>query len=112
MVIPQLAEVADEVDRQLELRGSYTCPACGYPALDYPPRVPTGEGSGKICPSCGFEFGVSDDIEGFTYEQWRGHWVEQGMPWATARFWTPPDGWDPREQLQRLLDTGGESATT
>lgn len=88
---------------------SYTCPVCGFPDLDDPPRSPSGGGSYEICPSCGFEFGVTDDDQGFTYEQWRVKWVNAGMPWQGYDMPKPID-WNPVAQLQRLPlsnDSGG-----
>jgi hypothetical protein len=83
----------------------YQCPVCGYPDLAEPPRsIRSGGGSYEICPSCGFEFGVTDDDEGFTYEQWRERWVAEGMPWRGAR--AAPSGWDPSEQLASLVEPG------
>jgi hypothetical protein len=83
---------------------SYMCPVCGFPELQEPPRSPrTGGGSYEICPSCGFEFGVTDDDRGFTYDQWRQSWIDRGMPWASAAFRPAPEGWDPGVQLQRVL---------
>jgi hypothetical protein len=79
---------------------NYTCPVCGYPGLDEPPRSASGGGSYEICPSCGFEFGVSDDDLGFTYDEWRKRWIDSGMPWDSADIEPVPDGWDPRKQLQ------------
>lgn len=78
------------------------CPACGYPDLREPPRSATGGGSYEICPSCGFEFGVSDDDAGFTYEQWRREWVAEGMPWRGLG--PRPEGWNPTEQLRAVGD--------
>jgi hypothetical protein len=84
---------------------AYSCPVCGYPALKEPPRsARTGAGSYEICPSCGFEFGVTDDDRGFTYEGWRDDWVSRGMPWDSQDIEAPPDGWDPRRQLQKIID--------
>lgn len=82
-----------------------TCPVCGYPSLFEPPRSRSGGASYEICPSCGFQFGVSDDDEDFTYEGWRGRWVAGGMPWSSVSIPRPPD-WDPAAQLARLLDRG------
>lgn len=89
----------------------YTCPVCGYPNLDEPPRSTTsGGGSYEICPSCRFEFGVTDDDRGFTYEQWREKWVQEGMPWRG--YDTPkPVNWDPVAQL-RSLKLNGELGGT
>lgn len=82
---------------------TFTCPACGFPGLEEAPRsARTGGGSYEICPSCGFEFGVTDDDEGHTYGSWRARWVERGMPWAAAAWEGPPAGWDPRAQLHAL----------
>ncbi|MGN6243358.1 MAG: hypothetical protein ACTHQ3_06750 [Motilibacteraceae bacterium] len=76
---------------------TYTCPACGWPGLERPPRPASYE----ICPSCGFEFGVTDDDEGETYQSWREKWLAQGAPWYSAG--TPaPQGWDPQAQVAAL----------
>jgi len=75
----------------------YTCPVCGFDGLDEDPS----ECSYEICSCCGFQFGVSDDDRGFTYESWRKRWIEGGMLWwSTSRL--PPCGWDPVAQLRRL----------
>ncbi len=84
---------------------SFICPVCGYPGHEEPPRSPrTGGGSYEICPSCGFQFGVTDDDKGISYEEWRSRWIEQGMPWSSAGIESPPPDWDPREQLKRVTD--------
>ncbi len=86
---------------------SQTCPVCGYPELEGPPRSPvTGSGSFEICPACCFEFGVSDEDEGYTYAEWRQKWIGQGMPWASVGR-APPSDWDPRLDLARLLEREG-----
>lgn len=56
----------------------------------------------EICPSCGFQFGVTDDDRGFTYDAWRKRWIARGMPWDSGGVESPPEGWDPRKQLRRL----------
>ncbi len=85
---------------------SYLCPACGYPNLQEPPRsLRTGGGSYEICASCGFEFGVTDDDLGFTYDEWRRRWVADGTPWTSDGIERPPPDWDPQAQL-RVFDEG------
>lgn len=85
--------------RRLGTRGT---DICGYPELAEPARSPTtGGGSYEICPSCGFEFGVSDDDLGQSYEVWRSAWIEKGLPWSSVSR-RPPQGWDPHEQLDSL----------
>ena len=79
---------------------TYTCPVCGYASLHDPPRS-AGGGSYEICPSCGFEFGVSDDDLGFTPDAWRERWVRAGMPWS-SKGQPEPEGWNPKEQLARV----------
>jgi hypothetical protein len=59
-------------------------------------------GSYEICPSCGFEFGVTDDDLGYSYESWRQRWVEAGMPWYAEGIEERPDGWNPSEQLRGI----------
>jgi len=83
----------------------YTCPACGFGELYEPPRSATsGGGSYEICPSCGYEFGVSDDDLGITYAEWRQQWVQSGMRWQSVGRHEPPV-WDPQAQLRRLETT-------
>lgn len=85
----------------------HVCPVCGYPQLHESPRSPrTGGGSYEICPSCGFEFGVTDDDRGFTYDSWRTRWIEMGMPWSSEGIEPAPADWDPPAQL-RSIGVGG-----
>ena len=80
------------------------CPVCGFPGLTEPPRsARTGSGSYEICPACGFEFGVTDDDNGYTYEAWRSQWVDAGMPWTSSPWEEPPAGWDPGALLEALV---------
>ncbi|MEZ0449318.1 hypothetical protein [Cellulomonas sp. ICMP 17802] len=81
---------------------SYECPACGYPGLEAPPRTSAGSGSFEICPCCYFQFGVTDDDEGFTYATWRAQWIAKGTPWESGSHQDPPAGWDPQAQLLRV----------
>ncbi len=82
---------------------SYVCPVCGYPGLEEPPRSErTGAGSYEICPSCGFQFGVTDDDEGHSYDEWRRRWIQRGMPWDSEPLRAAPEAWDPAEQVGRL----------
>lgn len=78
-----------------------TCPVCGFPDLEESPRSSSGGGSYEICPSCRFQFGVTDEDRGITYEQWRAAWRQRGMPWDSGET-EPPPGWDPVEQLRRI----------
>ena len=75
----------------------YTCPVCHFPDLIEPPRGKSGGGSFEICPSCGFQFGVSDDDLGFTHAQWRAKWLEAGAKWSSHQ--TPPTDWNGAAQL-------------
>jgi hypothetical protein len=77
----------------------FICPVCGYDRLEEPPRSEEGGGSYEICESCGFQFGVSDDDRGRSYQEWRKQWLQVGAPWSSAN--PPPPGWNPREQLKR-----------
>jgi hypothetical protein len=79
----------------------FTCPVCGYPSLEEPPRYEGGSPSLEICPSCGFQFGWTDDDQDYTYEQWRSRWKAEGMLWDGGRQ-PPPEGWDPVAQLASL----------
>lgn len=83
---------------------SHPCLVCGYPGLLEPARGVDGGGSYEICPSCGFQSGVTDDDEGISPVQWREVWKRGGMKWS-SRGQLPPRGWDPAGQLARRLQS-------
>lgn len=87
---------------------TYTCPVCGYSYLHEPPRSASGGRSYEICPSCGFQFGVTDDDRLISYEQWRRSWADQGMPWHAKAVSAPP-GWDPVRQLRSVTGSSDDS---
>ena len=78
----------------------HICPVCGFPKLTEAPRSPSDCGSFEICPSCGFQFGVSDDDLGYTYAKWRKEWQKNGLKWASVS--APPKNWNAEEQLKNL----------
>lgn len=78
----------------------HTCPVCGFPKLSEAPRSKSGGGSFEICPSCGFQFGVSDDDKGFTYAKWRAQWKKNGMKWSSKS--AAPKNWDAAAQLKQI----------
>ena len=82
---------------------TYQCPVCGFPGLYEPARSPEGGDSYEICPSCGFEFGVTDDDLGYSYDRWREGWISRGMPWSSVGR-SEPDGWDPRAQMKNIRE--------
>jgi hypothetical protein len=85
------------------MNSTYCCSVCGYEKLDKPPYTGgIGSGSYEICPSCGFQFGVTDEDRGVSFSEWRESWLERGMPWSLLES-RPPEGWNPRKQLQRML---------
>ena len=94
-----------------EFTEHFTCLECGYPGLMRRPRSPRGGGSDGICPSCGFEFGVTDDDEGYTYEQWRAFWIAARYPRMRAAKRNRPKGWDPIKQLARLVEKLSDTTT-
>ena len=104
-IVPLLGPLLrQEFNNLRQSNGSYTCPVCGYAGLSEPPRTASGGGSYEICPSCWFEFGVSDEDRGYSYPAWRQEWIEAGMPWRSAEIEPPPDGWNPEEQLRQVTD--------
>lgn len=56
----------------------------------------------EICDCCSFQFGVSDDNDGYSFQAWRARWIADGMRWDEGRS-EPPAGWDPVEQLNTVL---------
>lgn len=79
---------------------AHTCPVCGYTKLHDAPRSSSGGPSYEICPACGFQFGVSDDDDEISYEQWREEWVGGGMEWTSLGI-AVPRGWE--KQKKKLL---------
>ena len=77
---------------------NYICPICGCPELE---RDPEGLASFEICPSCSFQFRVTDDDRGFTYEEWRKQWIAKEMIWDKGRS-EPPEGWDLMKRLMNI----------
>ena len=95
----------ETANRLLPLIDSNYCPVCGYDGLTEPVRTPrSGGGSYEICPSCGFQFGVTDDDLGHTYASWREEWIRRGLPWSGAGQ-PPPLRWDPQIQLAKWLQS-------
>jgi hypothetical protein len=83
----------------------HQCQACGYD-LGFKPW--NGDSpSDEICPSCGIQFGYSDfaggriDARAERYRSWRLAWIAKGMPWSDVGN-SPPEGWDPQQQLKSL----------
>jgi hypothetical protein len=79
-----------------ELR--FTCPVCGWPALEENPEHRLY----NICPSCGTEFGYDDPKY---YELRRKEWLELGVWWC-GDIERKPDNWDMQEQLKNLSKSG------
>jgi hypothetical protein len=102
-----LCDPATEPERDTDTHDGppYRCPVCGYLGLTDPPRTEALGGSYEICPCCGFEFGVSDDDRGYSYQQWRADWIAYGMTWWSSARPAPAD-WDPRRQLRELSGDG------
>lgn len=96
------------MDRYKQVTGPpYQCLVCGYLGLDEPPRTAESGASYEICPSCGCQYGVTDDDRGISYEHWRREWIAAGMRWWSRR--PRPAGWDPSAQLRELGDLGPEA---
>jgi|GEM_PF-303944 len=83
-----------------------TCPVCGFPKLNKPPRSSSGGASNEICPSCGFEHGVDDDDKGISYATARDLWRGNGMRWA-SKGQPRPKAWKPEAQLASVTPKEG-----
>jgi NAD(P)-dependent dehydrogenase (short-subunit alcohol dehydrogenase family) len=85
---------------------SHTCPVCGFPKLNKPPRSLTGGASYEICPLCGFEHGVDDEDKGQSYAAARDAWKRGGMQWA-SKGQPQPANWNPEKQLAAVTPGKG-----
>jgi hypothetical protein len=79
----------------------HQCPVCGYEGLRQPPYDNRGFGSLEVCPSCGFQFNVTDTREGWSHRDWRDAWISKGMLWSSTTQ-GPPPRWSAKNQLGRL----------
>ena len=87
---------------------AHTCPVCGFTKLKEAPRSKSGGGSFEICPSCGFQFGVSDDDDGISYEEWREDWIDGGMEWCSKGI-EQPHGWNAGAALAAIRKAAKKS---
>jgi hypothetical protein len=76
------------------------CPVCGYDGLTRPPYDKRGFGSHEACPSCGFQFNVSDVQQGWSHRDWRARWIADGMQWSSQTI-DRPRRWSAGNQLNR-----------
>ena len=74
----------------------YTCPVCGYAALEEPTVDLMGEPTYAICPSCGTQFGADDLAR--SHVELRSDWIAAGAAWWTESK-AMPSGWSASEQL-------------
>lgn len=78
----------------------YTCPVCGYPELDEPPRGIDGKiPSFDICDCCGIEFGYEDTSES-NILKYRQKWIDSGGEWFCKDL--KPTNWNMKEQLKNI----------
>ncbi len=80
---------------------THYCPVCGFDKLAEPARNKTGGASFEICSCCGFQFGVTDDDKGISYDNYRQEWIEKGMPWSSSGQ-KAPKAWNAQTQLANL----------
>ena len=85
------------------------CPVCGYPELSLGVLDAGGLPSFDTCPSCGFEFGFTDDVSHEAYHSYRKKWVEGGLCWWSSSR-EPPHDWNPLAQLKGVTQESGEGA--
>ncbi len=85
---------------------NWICPICGASdQIDEPRSITDGDPSFEHCPCCLFQFGFHDDSEGYSYSEWRGHWISQGMHYGLKGEPQPAE-WNPTSQLMSLLARG------
>lgn len=73
----------------------YTCPVCGYPRLEEPPEEHT------ICPSCGTQFGYSDEgplSKAVMHAELRRYWIAHSAEWTSMVIPKPSD-WNGYNQI-------------
>ena len=84
----------------MEVKGKI-CPVCGYNQLSETPYDRHGYPSYEICDCCGFEYGVTDDDQGFTFQSYRKKWIEEGCPYFGR---DRPKDWTIEKAKEQLLN--------
>jgi hypothetical protein len=72
---------------------TYRCPVCGFDRLRHPPTGNT------ICPSCGTEFNLDDEL--YSLQYLRQQWIDNHARWWSRSLPVPVD-FDPVVQLKGL----------
>lgn len=72
---------------------SLTCPVCGYDRINEPSL------KWSICPSCGTQFGLSDNCR--TWAELRHDWIYDGAAWQDG-YIQPPPYWSPISQFRNI----------
>ena len=80
---------------------THICPVCGFDGLAKAAYDKRGFGSLEVCPSCAFQFNVSDTQYGWSFRDWRARWISDGMQWSSLNL-KRPRGWNAQNQLGRL----------
>lgn len=78
----------------------YICPVCGFDKLDEEPYDLKGRGNFDICACCRFQYGVTDDDKGYSFEDYRKKWLKNGAKWFIKG--AKPTGWDLKKQLHNI----------
>lgn len=73
--------------------GTTTCLVCGYDQME-PLEL------GIICPSCGTQYGISD--EDMTYPELCRRWIHTSHARWWSRYTPEPLNWSPRNQLRNI----------
>ncbi|MDD2516385.1 MAG: hypothetical protein PHO80_01995 [Candidatus Gracilibacteria bacterium] len=78
----------------------YICNVCGFDELEEPLYYEDGAPTFMICACCGFESGVADLDQGYSFESYRKKWLEKGTKWLLED--KKPKDWDLKTQLKRI----------
>jgi len=76
----------------MELELKNICPICGFDKLLEPPSDNFGNPSHEICPCCNFEYGFDDSSEGYSFDEYRSRWINDGFKFASEE--DKPINWD------------------
>jgi len=76
------------------------CPICGYTRLQMSPYDEHGYPSYEICDCCGFEYGFDDDSEGYSFENYREKWINEGFKFSNDKM--QPETWNRQTMIKQL----------
>lgn len=81
-------------------RTYFICSVCGYDRLRGPMYTDGIPDYNLICACCGFQPGYDDLEQGYTFDEYRAEWLDEGAEWFDPK--EKPAEWNLQTQLKNI----------